>query len=88
LFSLANDIVGTFMGAFNGYEIQQLKSKFNNLHSGHNMLVRVTTQHDKDIKNLSDNMKSIMDVIDLMTSNALVEVKQKHLHNVVQNFVS
>ncbi len=30
------------------------------------MLVRVTKQHNKDIKNLSDNMKSIMDVIDLM----------------------
>jgi hypothetical protein len=54
------------MGAFNAYEIQQLKSKFNNLHSGHNMLVRVTNQHDKDIKGLSDNMQSIMDVIDLM----------------------
>jgi hypothetical protein len=53
------------MGAFNAYEIQQLKSKFSNLHSGHNMLVRVTNQHDKDIKDLSDNMKSIMDVIDL-----------------------
>jgi hypothetical protein len=54
------------MGAFNAYEIQQLKSKFNNLHSDHNMLVRVTNQHDKDIKNISDNMKSILGIIDLM----------------------
>ena len=51
LFSLEKDIVGRFMGAFNAYEIQQLKYKFNNLHSGHNMLVRVTNQHE-DIKNL------------------------------------
>jgi hypothetical protein len=66
LFSLADDKVGTFMGAFNAYEIQQLKSKFNNLHSGQNMLVRVTYQHDEDIKNILDNMQSILEVIDLM----------------------
>jgi hypothetical protein len=41
LFSLATDIVGTFLGAFNAYEIQQLKSKFNNLHSGHNIGIGV-----------------------------------------------
>ena len=67
LFSLVNDVIGTFMGAFNAYEIQQLKKKFNELHSGHNSLVRITQQHDVDIKNLSDNMQSIMDVIDLMS---------------------
>jgi hypothetical protein len=55
-----------FMGAFNAYEIQQLKSTFNTLSLGHNMLVRVTNKHDKDIKDLADNIKSIMDVIDLM----------------------
>ena len=54
------------MGVFNAYKIQQLKSKFNELHSGHNMLVRVTNQHDEDIKSLSDNMESIMNVIYLM----------------------
>jgi hypothetical protein len=63
--SLVNDTVGTFMGAFNAYAIQQLKSKFNNLHSGHCKLVRVTNQHDEDIKNLSDNMQSVAEVIDL-----------------------
>jgi hypothetical protein len=57
------------MGAFNAYEIQQFKSKVNNLHSGHNMLVRVTNKHGEDIKNLSDNMQSIMEVIDLMAEN-------------------
>jgi hypothetical protein len=36
-FKIINDVVGTFMGAFNAYEIRQLKSKFNNLSSGHNM---------------------------------------------------
>jgi hypothetical protein len=57
------------MGAFNAYEIQQLKSKFNNLHLGHNMLIRVTNQHDEDISNLWNNMQSFMEVIDLMAEN-------------------
>jgi hypothetical protein len=54
------------MGAFNAYKIHQLKTKFSNLHSGHNMLGRVTNQYDEDIKNLSDNMQAIIDVIELM----------------------
>jgi flagellar biosynthesis chaperone FliJ len=58
--------VGTFMGAFNAYEIQKLKSKFNNLHSGHNMLVRVTNQQNEYNKNLSEKMQFIMEVIDLV----------------------
>jgi hypothetical protein len=37
--SIATDIVGTFMGAFNAYKIQQLKSKFQEISNGHNMLV-------------------------------------------------
>jgi hypothetical protein len=60
---------GTFIGVFNAYEIQKLNQKFNNLHSGHNMLVRITNQHDEDIKNLSDNVQAIMDVINIMAEN-------------------
>ncbi len=47
--SLASDIIGTFMGALNACEIQQLKSKCQDLSQGHNMLVKITQQHDKDI---------------------------------------
>ena len=50
--SLFNDVLGTFMGAFNAHEIRQLKKQFNSLSEGHNMLVRVTQQHDSDIKSL------------------------------------
>ena len=64
--SLASDIIGTFMGAFNAYEIQQLKSKFQDLSQGHNMLVRVTQKHDNDINQMRQDLKSIVDVIDLM----------------------
>jgi hypothetical protein len=35
--ALANNIVGTFMGAFNAYEITQLNQKFEDLPTGHNM---------------------------------------------------
>jgi hypothetical protein len=31
------------------------------------MLVRVTNKHDEDIKNLSNNMQAIMELINLMT---------------------
>ena len=64
--TLVNDILGTFMGAFNAYEIRQLKLRFNTLSENHNMLVRVTSQHDQDIKELAHNMGSIMNLIDLM----------------------
>ena len=51
------------MGAFNYLEIRQLKSKFNNLSSGHNMLVKVTQKHEKDIQKLAKSMQHVMDVI-------------------------
>jgi hypothetical protein len=55
------------MGAFDAYEIQQLKSKFQNMSHSHNMLVCVTQQHDADIHQMKESLKSIVDVIDLMT---------------------
>jgi hypothetical protein len=42
MFSLANNIVKTLMGAFNAFEIQKLISKFKEMSQGHNMLVGVT----------------------------------------------
>ena len=56
------------MGAFNAYEIRQLKSKFNNLSSGHNMLVRVTQKHEKDIQRLAKSMQQVVDVIDKLAN--------------------
>ena len=35
--ALANNIVGTFMGALNAYEIRQSNQKFEDLSTGHNM---------------------------------------------------
>ena len=58
--------MGTFMGAFNAYEIGQFKSKFNNLSFGHTMLVRVTQKHEKDIQRLAKSMQYIVDVIDTL----------------------
>jgi tRNA (Thr-GGU) A37 N-methylase len=54
------------MGAFNAYEIQQLKSKFQEMSKCHNMLVCVTQQHNVDLRQMKENPKSIMDVIELM----------------------
>ena len=53
---LVSDIIGTFMGAFNAYEIQQLKSKFQDLSQGHNMLVCVTQQHNNDINQMRQDL--------------------------------
>jgi hypothetical protein len=64
--SIATDIVGTFIGAFNAYKIQQLKSKFQEISNGHIMLVRVTQKHDVDIRQMKESLASIIDVIDLM----------------------
>ena len=64
--SLVSEIIGTFMGALNACEIQQLKSKCLNLSQVHNMLVQITQQHDKDINQMKQELKSIVDVIDSM----------------------
>jgi hypothetical protein len=58
-------------GVFNDYEIKQLKLKFKKLNTGHSLLVRDSNQHVEDIKALSDNMRSIVDVIDLMAEYSL-----------------
>ena len=65
-FSLFNDVLGTFMGAFNAHEIRQLKKQFNSLSEGHNMLVRVTQQHDSDIKSLVMNIQDIAATIEIL----------------------
>jgi hypothetical protein len=54
------------MGAFNAYEIRQLNRKFEDLSQGHNMLVRVIQQHEKDIVQMNKSLRAIVKVIDLM----------------------
>jgi hypothetical protein len=54
------------MGAFNAFEIQQLKSKFQEMSNRHNMLVRVIQQHNVDIRQMRESLTSIVNVIDLM----------------------
>jgi hypothetical protein len=51
------------MGAFNAYEIQESKSKFQDMSQGHNMLVQVTQQHGVDIHQMTESLKSIVDII-------------------------
>jgi hypothetical protein len=65
-FSIVTDMVGTFMGAFNAFEIQQPKSKFQDMSQGHNMLICVTQQHNTDIHDMKESLKSIVEVIDCM----------------------
>ena len=64
--SLASDIVGTFMGAFNAYEIQQLKTKLQDLSEGHNSLVQVTRTHNEQINDIHRTMKQIIEIVHLM----------------------
>jgi transcription antitermination factor NusA-like protein len=67
IFLLTTDIVGTFMGTFNANNIQKLKSQFQNMSQGHNMLVEMIQQHNVDIIQMKESLKSIVDVIYLMT---------------------
>jgi hypothetical protein len=53
IISLAKDIVRTFMGAFNAYEIQNLKSKSQDMCQGHNLLI--TQQQDVDIQQMKES---------------------------------
>ena len=63
---LINHIVGTFIGAFNEYEIRQLKAKFQDLSAGHNILVHVTKTHSLQITDIHKTMKQIVELYHLM----------------------
>ena len=62
------------MGAFNAYEIQQLKEKFTELSTGHNMLVRITSQNTNEIRQISNGMKQIMDTLEYMAKYNPAEI--------------
>jgi hypothetical protein len=87
---LATNIVGIFMGAFNPYEIQQLKSKFQEISNRHNMLVRVTQQHDVDLRQMKDSLKSIVNVINLMAeySPGLIQLQISEQINIFEDRVT
>ena len=90
VFALANNIVGTFMGAFNAYEIKQLNQKFSDLSTGHNMLVRVTQQHENDIVQMNKDLRAIVKVIDLMAeyNPGLVQLKISEQLDIFENRVT
>jgi hypothetical protein len=88
--ALANNTVGTFMGAFNAYEIRQLNQKFEDLSQGHNMLVRVTQQHEKDIVQMNKNLLAIVKVIELMAeyNPGLLQLKISEQLDIFKNRVT
>jgi hypothetical protein len=88
--ALANNIVGTFMGAFNAYEIKQLNQKFKDLSQGHNMLVRVTQQHEKNIVQMNKILRAIVKVIDLMAeyNPNLLQLKISEQLDIFENRVT
>jgi hypothetical protein len=63
VFSLVTDIVGTFMGAFNAYEIQRLKSKFQEMLQGHSMMEGVTQQNNVGIPQMKEILKFMVDTL-------------------------
>ena len=64
--SVASDIVGTFMGAFNAYEIQQLKTQLQDINTGHNSLVQVTRTHNEQINDIHRTMRQLIEIVHLM----------------------
>ena len=62
------------MGAFNAYEIQQLKAKFTELSTGHNMLVRITNQNSQEIRQISNGMTQIMETLEYMAKYNPAEI--------------
>ena len=85
-----NNVVGTFMGAFNAYEIRQLNKKFEDLSQGHNMLVRVTHQHENDIVQMHKSLRAIVKVIDLMAeyNPGLLQLKISEQLDIFENRVT
>ena len=64
--SLVSDVVGTFMGAFNAYEIRQLKQKFQTLSEAHNTLVGVTESNTGQINDIHKSLKQIVELVHTM----------------------
>jgi hypothetical protein len=74
----------------NAYEIQQLKSKCQEMSNGHNMLVRVTQQHDVDLRQMKESLASIHDVIDLMAeyNPGLIQLQTSEQLNIFEDMVT
>ena len=64
--SLISDVVGTFMGAFNAYEIKQLKLKFHDLSEKHNTLVRITETNSNHINDIHKTLRQMVDLVHAM----------------------
>ena len=59
-------VLGTFMGMYNTYEISVLKTRLNEVEKNHNLLVHVTQKQEEQINRITENMNSIIQLIQMM----------------------
>ena len=59
-------VVGTFMGMYNKWEIENLKGKLAETNKNHNLLVQVTERQEEQINRITENMNAICVIIQRM----------------------
>ena len=62
-------VLGTFLGMYNTWEIQNLKNRLNEVDKNHNLLVHVTQRQEEQINRITENMNAICALITMMAKN-------------------
>ncbi len=62
-------VLGTFLGMYNTWEIQNLKARLNEMDKNHNLLVHVTQRQEEQINRITENMNAICALITMMAKN-------------------
>ena len=65
-FGAISGVLGTFLGMYNAYEINVLKSRLNEQGRNHNLLVHVTEKQERQIQRITENMNVISQIIKMM----------------------
>ena len=66
VFGAISGVLGTFLGLYSAYEVEQLKKSLNEQGKNHNLLVHITKRQEERIHRIAENMNSIVQLIKMM----------------------
>ena len=68
--AFATGVLGTFLGLFNTYEMEKIRSSMSKLEDAHNLLVQVSETQQHQIRGLEIGLEHLNDVFTLLIKNS------------------